>query len=359
MNLESQSIELEILTPAWATGGNQQQAELRVPTFRGQLRFWLRVLFPGGHRDEEIFGRADARGAQASCVSLCLKSWQARPAVQNLEDYTGKKGDDALHDPEAYFLWPLRPTNDSLQRRGVLHPAGAAPTSSLVLEMAWLPPALPRRTALDGFLQRAVKAFSLLGAFGTRSTRGYGSVWPLRQDFATPAAFAHELEFLPDSVSVRLLAAATGSGRQALAEAARWFRRLRCGTSRFGEAPSDWGRHDHDVSRNPQPDDVLYRPALGLPLAQNYRNGPRLQTKYGWLDPDSGRETWNDRYPSPFRFKVVRIAGKYRVILVLLRDQLLPETTRLRIEELGRPVGELRLSHELFDEIASAGEAIR
>ena len=98
----------------------------------------------------------------------------AGAAVQNLEDYTGKKGDDALHDPEAYFLWPLRPTNDSLQRRGVLHPAGAAPTSSLVLEMAWLPPALPRRTALDGFLQRAVKAFSLLGAFGTRSTRGYG-----------------------------------------------------------------------------------------------------------------------------------------------------------------------------------------
>ncbi|MCL5098285.1 MAG: hypothetical protein M1608_12310 [Candidatus Omnitrophica bacterium] len=349
---------MEILTPAWATGANQQQAELRVPTFRGQLRFWLRMLFPGQRLDEEIFGQTDAFGARASCVALSLPSWRARLAVQNLEDYTGKKGDDALSEPEAYFLWPLRPTKDSQQKRGVLYQPSKESSASFVLELSWLPPALSRRMALNAFLLQAIKAFSLLGAFGSRSTRGYGSVWPLGQDFATAATFARELQFLPDSISVRLLPAAAGSGRQALAEAARWFRRTRLGTSRFTGTPLKWGQNDHDVALNPQPDLILYRPALGLPLAQNYRNGPKLQTKYRWCDSDSGRETWNDRYPSPVRFKIVRIAKEYRVVLVLLRDQLLPEATRLRIEERGRSAREVRLSHELFNEIANVGEAI-
>jgi hypothetical protein len=316
------------------------------------------MLFPNQRRDEEIFGRADARGAQASCVSLRLKSWQARCATQNLEDYTGKQDDDALHEPEAYFLWPLRPTRDSQQRRGVLYPAGTAATASVVLEITWLPPALHRRGALDGCLQQAMKAFSYLGAFGTRSTRGYGGIWPSGADFPTPAAFAQELEFLPASVGIRLLPAAGESGREALAGAAKWFRRLRLGTARFGGTPSTWGKNDHDVAPNPKAGDVLFRPALGLPLAQNYRDGPRLQTKYLWRDPDSGRDTWNDRYPSPVRFKIVRIAREYRAVLVLLRDQLLPEATRLMVEQRGSPPREVRLSHELFDELSIAGEAI-
>jgi hypothetical protein len=224
--------------------------------------------------------------------------------------------------------------------------------------MAWLPPALNRRAELDGSLQQALKAFSILGSFGTRSTRGYGSVWPAGADFASPADLARELDFLPASVSVRLLPAVAPTGRGALAEAAKWFRRLRLGTSRFGGTPSKWGKNDHDVAPNPGPQQVLYRPALGLPLAQNYRNGPRLQTKYRWRDSDSGRETWSDRYPSPVRFKVVRVGGRYRTAIILLRDQLLPDDTRLRVEERGHTVGEVRLSHELFDEIAAHGEEL-
>ena len=358
MNLRPQNIPLEILTPAWATGANQQQAELRVPTIRGQLRFWLRVLFPGRHLDEEIFGRADAQGAKASCVALRLLSSECRTGVQNLDDYTGKTGDAALHDPEAYFLWPLRPTRDSQQKRGVIHARSGSPAANFTLELLWFPPALNRRAELDSYLMRSVKAFSLLGSFGTRSTRGYGSIWPSQTDFPNAAALVRELDFLPASVSVRLLPGAAATGRTALAEAAKWFRQLRLGTSRFGGAPLKWGQNDHAVALNPTPENRLYRPALGLPLAQNYRSGPRLQTKYRWLDPDTGRESWNDRYPSPLRFKVVRVGGRYRTVILLLRSQLLPETSRLRIEERGRPVGEVRLSHELLEHMVTQGEML-
>ena len=358
MNLSPLSMPLEVLTPAWATGANQQQAEIRVSSIRGQLRFWLRMSNPDEGLDDALFGRADNSGARASCVALHIKSWQGLAKVQNLEDYTGRTGDDALHDPEAYFLWPLRPTRESQQKRGVVWAATPTANANFTVEFTWFPPALPQRARLEPALSRAAKAFSLLGTFGTRSTRGYGSIWPAGMNLANAAALSHELDFLPVSVSVRLLPVVASSGRGALAEAAKWFRKLRLGTDRFDETPSVWGRNDHDVALHPTERDELHRPALGLPLAQNYKNGPRLQTKYRWRDPETGREAWNDRYPSPVRFKVVRIGGSYRVVLVLLRSQLLPDGTRLRLEERGHPIGETRLSHELFDFIAEQGETI-
>ena len=357
MKLDPIALPIEILTPAWATGGNQQQAEIRIPTIRGQLRLWLRLVYSGQGLDNAIFGSVDTRKAQASLVSLRLKSQQAAFKVQNLEDYTGKTGDAALHDPEAYFLWPLRPTRESQQKRGVICPPTPSRNANFLVEVMWLPPSFPQRSRLEPALQQAMEAFSLLGAFGTRSTRGYGSVWPDGLDLGNPADLAAKLSFLPDSISVRLLPGYGASGRQALAAAAKWFRSLRLGTARFGGTPT-WGRNDHDVALKPTADEVLYRAALGLPLAQNYRSGTRLQTKYRWRDPVSGRETWNDRYPSPVRFKVVRIAGQYGVLVVLLRDQLLPEAIRLRVEERGRAEGEVQLSHALFAEIANTGEAI-
>jgi CRISPR/Cas system CMR-associated protein Cmr1 (group 7 of RAMP superfamily) len=354
MKLHLQALNFEILTPAWITGASPEKAEIRVPSIRGQLRFWLRMLFPDRHLDEEIFGRADQRGAGASLVSLRLRNPAGTARAQNLASYTGRQGDDALKDPESYFLWPLR-----TQTRGVMHPIAADRLATFDIELAWLPPAAGQRAKLDPPLQDAVKAFSLLGSFGTRSTRGYGSVWLASANFSESASFARELAFLPASISVRLLPGGARNGRAALAEAAKWFRALRIGSSDFNQQPSRWGKHDHDTAPHPASQSVLHRPSLGLPLAQNYRkSGIKHQTKYWWRDPETGRESWNDRYPSPVRIKVVRIAGMYRVVLVLFRDQFLPAGTRLRVQERSQPRGEARLSRELLDEIATHGEAL-
>jgi len=355
MKLDPTRFSLELLTPTWAAGANQQQAEIRIPTLRGQLRFWLRQLFPGQGLDSAIFGATDSRAPRASLVALRLVSSSATSKEQNLEDYTGKSGNAALQEPEAYFLWPLRRTKESSQKRGVIHPS----SSGFMFELLWLPPGLPHRSRLQPKLQQTLDAFCLLGSFGTRSTRGYGSVWPKGLNLPDAATLAHKLTFLPETITIRLLPFSADSGREALAEAAKWFRSWRVGTSRFGDEPSEWGENDHDVvlsGHNPQ--DVLYRPALGLPLAQNYRNGSRFQTKYWWSNPDTKQESWNDRYPSPVRFKVARIGNQYRVLLVILRDQLLPETTRLRIEGGNQPPREVHLSNELVEEMARAGEAV-
>lgn len=354
MKLHPIRISMELLTPTWAAGADQQQAEIRIPTLRGQLRFWLRQLFPSQGLDNAIFGTADSHSPRASLVALRLVSPPAIGKAQNLDDYTGKSGNAALQDPEAYFLWPLRPTKVSSQKRGVIYPS----SSGFIFELLWLPPGLPHRSRLQPKLQQALDAFCFLGSFGTRSTRGYGSVWPKGLNPPDIATLAHKLTFLPKTIAVRLLPGSAPSGREALAGAAKWVRSLRLGTSRFGGTPSRWGENDHDVAPKPVPQDVLYRPALGLPLVQNFRSHLRLQTKYLWLDPDNKQESWNDRYPSPVRFKVARIGGQYRVLLVIFRDQLLPEGTRLRIEGGIQSHREVRLSNALVEEMARTGEVV-
>jgi hypothetical protein len=65
-----------------------------------------------------------------------------------------------------------------------------------------------------------------------------------------------------------------------------------------------------------------------------------------------------DRYPSPVRIKVCRLAGQYRVLVVVLRDLLLPEKTKIRLSAKGGFSREALLTHDLVDHIAKQGETI-
>lgn len=358
MNLHAQTYDLELLTPAWVSGANPHSAEIRVSTLRGQLRFWMRRLYPSQSLDRATMGQAGNDGPTASHLHLRLSEWTGRIADQNLEDYTGKKGPDATSDPEGYFLWPLRPNKESQQKRAVIHP-GAAGNATLKVEIQWRLLNSSQQREFIPALQNTWEAFSLLGAIGTRSTRGYGGVWPKGLNLRDASDFSSRLQFLPASVSVRLLEGKYGTAREAIAHAAKWFRALRLGTSRFGDTPSEWGRNDHDVALKPAQGSYLHRPILGLPLAQRYKDGASLKTKYEWRNPDTGKTEWNDRYPSPVRIKVIRVAGAYRAALVILRDQILPANTTLSIEERGGPsTRRSQVSLSLIDHIAQEGEAI-
>ncbi len=358
MNLHAKTHELELLTPAWISGADPHAAEIRVPTLRGQLRFWLRRLYPNQSLDCAIMGQAATNTPAASHLHLRLLDCTGRSADENLEEYTKKIGTAATADPEGYFLWPLRPTTNSQQKRGVMHPTKMG-NATFRVETQWRLLTSSQKHEFIPAFQNAWDAFTLLGAIGTRSTRGYGGVWPKGLDLQDTEDFSRRLQFLPPSISVRLLEGGFSTGRTAIAHAAQWLRSLRLGTGRFGDTPSQWGSNDHDVALNPIPEARLHRPILGLPLAQRYQGGTSLQTKYQWRNPDSGMTEWNDRYPSPVRIKVTRIAGAYRIAVVILKDQLLPENTPLSIEERGNQrKRQSRVSHSLIDHIAREGEAI-
>jgi len=343
MNLHKTTHTFELLTPAWAGGATPAtQAEIRIPTLRGQLRQWLRLLHPGQNLDQAIFGAIpDGEAARSSLVQLRLTTPVTSTETHDLDSYSRTGNSD-----EGYFLWPLRPGN----KRAVLMPKTA---SQFTLETRWFPtPEAGRILGLHGdALQDAITAFTLLGTFGTRATRGYGSVWCPDLLFNTPDELSAKLDFLPDSIQVRLLDGSFRDGRAALAYAARWMRSFRIGSAEYGTATSE-GRNDHDVAdpaQTPRNNAEVFRQALGLPLTQRFRrpgNPPPIQSTFE-------RER-NDRYPSPMRIKVIRLGGSFRVLVILLRDLLLAEGTQINLSNRRTA----RLSHQLVNRMIADGTAI-
>jgi CRISPR/Cas system CMR-associated protein Cmr1 (group 7 of RAMP superfamily) len=347
MTLDKQSHTFELLTPAWTGGATpDSQAEIRVPTLRGHLRQWLRLLYPGQRMDEAIFGSiADGDAVRSSKVQLRLSSPLISTQAQDLAAYTGRNERDAVQHPEGYFLWPLR-----TQRRGVIQPGQNA---RFTLETRWypIPSGREERQAQKKAFQHALTAFCILGTIGTRATRGYGSVWDTSYSFQSAEELSATLGFLPNNISVRLLDGGFNDGRAALAAAARWMRSFRIGSDNYGASTLE-GRHDHDVAdpaQAPQNNPQVFRQALGLPLTQRFRRDGQTSS----VSSTHGRDR-NDRYPSPLRIKVIRLSGTFRVLVVLLRDLCLPEGTPISLSNRRTAT----LSHRLLHLMAAQGTAI-
>jgi len=343
MNLHKTTHTLELLTPAWAGGATpSSQAEIRVPTLRGQLRQWLRLLNPEQDLDQSIFGAIpENEAARSSLVQLRLTTPVTSTEAHDLESYSRTGNSD-----EGYFLWPLRPGN----KRAVLMPKTA---SQFTLETRWFPTPEARRIRErhGDALQDAITAFTLLGTFGTRATRGYGSVWDPQLNLATPEALRAKLNFLPDSIQVRLLDGNFRDGRAALAYAAKWMRSFRIGSDNYGNATPE-GRNDHDVAdpaQTPRTNPEVFRQTIGMPLTQRFRRQNQTQQVHSSYGRDH-----NDRYPSPLRIKVIRLGGSFRVLVVLLRDLLLAEGTQINLSNRRTA----RLSHRLVNLMVSDGTAI-
>lgn len=344
MTLNHYSQTFELLTPAWAGGATPElSAEIRVPTIRGHLRQWLRLLHPNQNLDDAIFGSVAEGGVRSSRVQLRLQAPVVSADTKDFVTYSQRGLED-----EGYFLWPLRPG----KKRGVIMPG---PASKFTLHTRWYP--LPGNPSVEHqqALNNAQTAFSLLGSMGTRSTRGYGSIWNTSHSFQNESDLPQTLSFLPTNITVRLLEGSFDDGRKALAAAARWMRSLRVGSDTYG-ASTDEGRYDHDVAdpaQTPRGNAVVYRQALGMPLAQRFRrNGDTtvVQSKYR-IQPNAPD---NDRYPSPVRVKVIKLGGKYRVLIVILRSLLLPAGTAINLSNHRTAI----LSHDLITKIASEGTAI-
>ena len=356
MTLSTQTHTFELLTPAWTGGATPEArdgAEIRVPTLRGHLRQWLRLLYRDQHLDEAIFGSvAEGGTARASKVQLRLQAPVVSTEAHDLDSYT-QRGLEV----EGYFLWPLRPP----KKRAVIFPK---PSTQFTLETRWYPaPATPKdREDREKALQQALTAFSILGTIGTRATRGYGSVWDTSHSFPNESALSAALTFLPTTITVRLLDGSFDDGRKALASAARWMRSLRVGSDTYGTATTE-GRNDHNVAdpaQAAQRNAVVYRQALGMPLTQRYKRGKDergkdkiIQVKSSYFS--NGQD--NDRYPSPVRIKVIKLGGKFRVLIVVLKGLLLDAGTQISLRG-GGGNRTATLSHQLIDLIAQAGTAI-
>ena len=333
-------VSMEVLTPCFCAGADQSRAEIQAPSIRGQLRWWFRVL----NNHDTAFERAVFGGvhkpARASSLVTRVRNAPQKSAKKNLDDFGYKPG----RDPQAYFLWPLRPTRQEPDLgRGVIETEGNSATFDLEL--------LHRRINQGRTIPEAtLKAFCYLGALGTRSRRGYGSLWPsaIKIDgVAQPipdneTELGRELQSILKGTNIRVLALdrTQSSASAALDICADFLQTFRCGSSAFGQRPSPWGKNDHDVGL--RGNGTVYRPVIGLPLTQRYRNARRtIESGHGPKD--------EHRWASPVLLKVVRSGGGFLPISVFVPDMALPDGEKIHLREKRGRGGSATTSRELLE----------
>jgi CRISPR type III-B/RAMP module RAMP protein Cmr1 len=323
--MKQASITFKFVTPCIISGADQQKAELRAPSLRGQLRHWHRLLGEGTEAEKHIFGgigKNDDVRASALVVRIATPASELKTFTGNAETIGTSKFD--------YFLWPL-----AKNERGVISPNQEATIT------------IQHRRVQGGreLGLRTLQAFLLLGSLGTRSRRAYGGIYPTKvvvdgQLWNHPSdlpTLTQTLQSVLDGVSCRVLALDNPcpTASNAVAVCANYLKTFRCGKEFNGSSPSEWGEHDHDIPFRGHR--KIHRPALGLPAAQNYRQARQenFRAKY----------QGSDRWASPVTFKVVPLDKGFLPLCLLWKDFLIPEGERI---DIGRGK-QLALSHDMLN----------
>jgi len=141
---------------------------MRIPSLRGQLRWWARVLYGTGAAEYGLFGGIHGKNhgyleeSVASSFKLALNPFSNNPP----------HGSHCLvpHKQHQNGLWAPAITPGSrftLEWTAQMHPDFRAKADDTI-----------HNSTRQDRLERAIKAWLLLGTLGRRATRAAGSVWP-------------------------------------------------------------------------------------------------------------------------------------------------------------------------------------
>ncbi|MDW8371699.1 MAG: type III-B CRISPR module RAMP protein Cmr1, partial [Geminicoccaceae bacterium] len=169
------SVPLELVTPVLGGAAVPRTIDdvdpVRVPSIRGQLRFWWRALHAHGFDDSkalwqeesELFGRAADEGGGRSPVEVRV-SVERAGAKDDLPVrlYSGKEGPAT---PGAYALFPARAETGT----GAETAPRRRPGTCFTLELRGPDERLEE-------LRNVVRAWILFGGYGSRTRRGLGSL---------------------------------------------------------------------------------------------------------------------------------------------------------------------------------------
>ena len=351
--MKSLEVRFKVVTPCFL-GGHGHQAELRLPSIKGVLRFWWRAItyarMAEANRDgiierlasEErcLFGSS---GTGQSRLIMSLDADAAKPHVLKkctiLEDERGATvGAGARY--LGYGMMAAFPSRDKGTEAGQLTRSCLAAPFDVSLRIG------ARETRSLQAITPALRLFGMLGGLGSKSRKGYGSVnlsflegdgverWhppraedEYREELHALLRHAEGYHDEPD------ISAFSAHARVELFESRRTpFEALNA----YGEAMvryRSWGKNnrilsrersecrfpeDHDwmYDRPPSPDFHPRRVVFGLP--HNY--GQRKT-----VEPAD-----HDRRASPLLFHVHEIGSRYAGVAVLLRSRFLPQDERIR-----------------------------
>ena len=154
--------KLTLITPCFCAGANQNVAELRAPSIRGQLRWWFRVLGGTLEQEKELFGGVHD-GTKASKIVV-------RVRVKEEEIKHGKPEDLPQQNRPLYYIFHFVRVSGDRRR---YEPAGwlkeGTPFTVEILSR------LPMTDEQERQFLMAWNAFVKFGGLGYRQTRGLGA----------------------------------------------------------------------------------------------------------------------------------------------------------------------------------------
>jgi CRISPR-associated protein Cmr1 len=179
MATDTITVTYKVTTPLFCGSARPSTAELRLPSFKGVLRWWWRALawskYEGalskvGSAEDELFG--SARGGQGKVVMRLLPS--SPPSMTKTDDILKLNG-QVVGDGARYLGYGVMEAFGSSKKNvqaGQLTRACLQAPFDLKIEL--------RVRALDefgrGLLLDALQATGLLGGIGAKSRKGYGSL---------------------------------------------------------------------------------------------------------------------------------------------------------------------------------------
>ncbi|MCS6774833.1 MAG: type III-B CRISPR module RAMP protein Cmr1 [Thermoflexales bacterium] len=345
------SLTLEVISPMFLAGADPRgKPELRPPSLRGMLRYWLRALVGAAGLDvaqqheNRLFGVAGDKNAAAGAIALHIQQ-----AAVNPKTYTDlTRGRDG-----AGYLWfAARQTKTEAEREAI--PPGTRFTLQLSAPRSPDPQRDLRQTLV------VLKVAALLGGIGNRSRRFAGAF----QAVSSPDDLPQPLDPRIRSRSPEMLAAeiaqiirVTRVAEHDLSLASppkfdiihpAWceigvspatYRDVLDLIDHFGTVLMEFRREQPDAAAfarsvfQEQPIQAVKRPAFGLPIPFYYRDSNTNATLQASLGID--------RRASPIWMQVVRLAnGEHAAVFTWFRSQFLPPDAELVLKQGRRTIAE-------------------
>ncbi len=334
--------------------------ELRAPSFRGAMRYWLRALV--GAADEQLMRQREnylfgVGGEQAAAGAINLRVTSARFDTKSYTDLS------ANTQGISYLWFSARKTKREEER------------SAIMPFQCQLRLSLPRSKQLKTDLEQAIAILALLtrlGGVGSRSRRFAGAVQVAKIELGddllsiakqlliksiSPKELAQEISLLikvargafgirqlanpaPDQFDVLhprvcqifVLNGAFETWQDAVEEVGRIYRRFR-----------ELRQPDHDVVKTAvsQSQDLqgeVKRAAFGLPIPFFFRSEKRTAVLQAEQYGEDNTSLRIDRRASPLWMRVVKLGnGQYTVVFTWFKSRLLPPNTEFVLTERDKP----------------------
>lgn len=329
-----QEYRAEIVTHCICAGADQKKAEIRIPSIRGEIRWWFRALGGSPQEEKDLFGGVHNE-AKKSSVVFRLGDSSCRQVTYNLPDLFGS----IPNDSRAYLLWPLRPMKQQDQKRGMILP-GSTFTLRCAIRNSLL------KEELICKMHASIRLWLLLGSMGTRGRRGFGSLILCSEALRRDASLNSLRQMLRENlvvyghpkIKIMILGNSYDTASDTLGFLGDWLKKWRAGSKKSGVNPSQWGRNDHDAVMSKR--GVLYRPAIGLPITQRYQStGIQIDTT-----PQN-----SNRWASPVHMKVMKLGERYYPMAVFFSEMALPEGYKVKVlQKRDRSQVDFAADHSLF-----------